>query len=338
MIMRTPTAAILLMVVCGTVEADAIRVGAGNFVRAETDTYMATLLEGQTIGGLRHSRTPTPLDEQSVIRMNRDTLYSSGVFDLDAGAVTVHLPDTTDGRYMAAQVLSQDHYTIEVFHQGSRTFDRDAVGTRYAVVLFRTFVDANNPADIQKANSLQDAIRADQPETGAFEVPVYDQASLTATREALLTLGNQGQSGLGKRMGSKGEVDPISHLIATAAGWGLNPESEATYVFGLPEKNDGKMPYTLELKDVPVDGFWSVTVYDAGGFMFPNALGINSINNVTGVMSNDGGYRIQFGDCGQDTPNCLPITEGWNYVIRLYRPRESVLNMTWVAPDSKPFR
>ena len=33
------------------------------------------------------------IDQQDVIRQNRDTLYGSGVFDLNAGPVTVTLPD-----------------------------------------------------------------------------------------------------------------------------------------------------------------------------------------------------------------------------------------------------
>ena len=40
-----------------------------------------------------HRREPTPIAAQTVIRMNRDTLYSAAVFDLDAGPVTITLPD-----------------------------------------------------------------------------------------------------------------------------------------------------------------------------------------------------------------------------------------------------
>ena len=35
------------------------------------------------------------------------------------------------------------------------------------------------------------------------------------------------------------------------------------YVGGDPKVNDGKTAYTLALKDVPVDGFWSISVYNA---------------------------------------------------------------------------
>jgi hypothetical protein len=35
----------------------------------------------------------------------------------------------------------------------------------------------------------------------------------------------------------------------------------------------------------------------------------------------DGSVTVQFGGCTKDTLNCLPTFPGWNYVVRLYRPR-----------------
>ena len=44
-------------------------------------------------GKFKHEGELAPIDNQTVIRLNRDTLYSFGVFDLDAVPVTVTLPD-----------------------------------------------------------------------------------------------------------------------------------------------------------------------------------------------------------------------------------------------------
>ena len=41
---------------------------------------------------------------------------------------------------------------------------------------------------------------------------------------------------------------------------------------------------------------------------------------------------------GGGTPNFLAIMPGWNYVLRLYRPRPEVLDGTWVAPQPEPSR
>src|SRR5690242_7154900 len=70
-----------------------IPVTVDNFVRAETDLYFWKTVKDGTLGDFHHNRDLTPIDKQTVIRMNRDTLYSAAVFDLNAGVVTITLPD-----------------------------------------------------------------------------------------------------------------------------------------------------------------------------------------------------------------------------------------------------
>lgn len=52
--------------------------------------------------------------------------------------------------------------------------------------------------------------------------------------------------------------------------------------------------------------------------------------------TSDGSVAIPFGGCDGKIPNCLPIMKGWNYMVRLYRPRAEILNGTWLFPDAKP--
>lgn len=305
-----------------------------DFARAETDRYFSDMVRKNGLGRLGHARQVTSIDQQDVVRMNRDTLYSSGVFDLDAGPVTITLPDTA-GRFMSLQAIDEDHYTHDVAYAPvRRTFTREALGTRYAFFLVRTQVDASDPGDAKKANALQDAIRVEQASTGTFEVPAWDSVALTRAREALSALGALG-SGL-ERFGKKGEVDPIDHLIGTATGWGGNPRTAADYLSVHPAQNDGKKAYTLTLRDVPVDGFWSITVYDAQGFMAKNDRDLYSLNDKSAKPNADGSFTIRFGGDPSTDPNCLPIVPGWNYTVRLYRPRPEVLDGTWKLPEARP--
>ena len=88
--------------------------------------------------------------------------------------------------------------------------------------------------------------------------------------------------------------------------------------------------------EVPVDGFWSVTVYNAKGFFEKNPYDAYSVNNITAKKNADGGVTIQFGACDSKIPNCLPINDGWNYTVRMYRPREEILIGKWKFPEAQP--
>lgn len=324
--------ALLTPLVCG---AQPTPVNALNFARAETDTYFGRTV--QLAGGLgrfHHIRTPAPIDKQDVVRMNRDTLYSAAVFDLDAAPVTITLP-AVGKRFMSLLIVNEDHYALQTLYApATQTFTRKSVGTRYFMAMVRTFVNPNDAADVKAANAAQDAIRIVQAGSGKFEVPEWDAATHKAARDALIALNALGGT-KENRFGRKQDVDTISWLLGTAAGWGGNPRRDAIYVPVFPPKNDGQTAYELTLGDVPVDGFWSVTVYDAQGFMFENPQKAYSVNNVTAKKSADGVYRIRFGGDPKGADNYLAIKPGWNYVLRLYRPRQQILDGAWKAPQPK---
>ncbi len=118
--------------------AQTIHVSADKFSRAETDFYFGgAVKEAGGIGKFFHHRVPAAIDNQTVVRMNRDTLYSSGVFDLDAGPVTIKLPDPGK-RFRSMQIVNEDQYTLKVVYDaGSYTLDRDTIGTRYVIAIIR---------------------------------------------------------------------------------------------------------------------------------------------------------------------------------------------------------
>lgn len=313
----------------------AVLVSPDNFVRAESDLYFGNLVKDGGFGKFFHIRELTPIDHQIVIRQNRDTIYSGGVFDLDAGPVTITLPDAGD-RFMSMQVIDEDHYTHQVVYgAGDYTLTREQVGTRYVVTAMRTLIDPNNPADISAVHALQDAVVVTQGKAGSFEVPNWDPVSQKVVRDALVMLATTLPDT--KRMfGTKEDIDPVRHLIGSANAWGGNPEKDALYLTVVPPQNDGTTVHRLTVGDVPVDGFWSVTVYNKDGYFSPNPQNAYSFNNVTAQKGSDGNTTVQFGGCDGDAPNCLPITEGWNYLVRLYRPQQSILDGSWTFPQAQP--
>jgi hypothetical protein len=308
-----------------------------NFTRAESDRNFGFMVTDGALGTFVHHRELSSIDNP-IVRPNRDTLYSMGVFDLDAGPVTITLPDAGQ-RFLSLQVLDEDHYTQGVRYGGGRhTFTRQTIGTRYVALGIRILVNPADPADITAAHALQDAVAVEQPGgPGRFDVPPWDPLSQKKVREALLALAETVPDT--KRMfGARGQVDPVQHLIGTAMGFGGNPEQEALYLNVTPSQNDGTTVHRLLVKDVPVDGFWSISVYNAEGRFVKNAFEAYALNNITATKHADGWVAVQFGGCDGTIVNCLPIMKGWNYLVRLYRPRAEILTGTWAFPEAQAVR
>jgi hypothetical protein len=304
-----------------------------SFTRAETHRMFNDLqAAGGGINEFFHVRTPTSIDAQPVIRMNRDTLYSIAIVDLAEGA-TVTIPDAK-GRYLSVMIVDEDHHVTAVLHEpGVHVLDADELGSRYVGVVARILVDPAERNDVLLVRELQNQLAIDAGSAVPFVMPDYDDESFTKMRKAVLALG-KGLDGLDGAFGTKDEVDPIMHLIGTAAGWGGLPMSEAVYVNVDPGLPVGS--YRVHVRDVPADAFWSVSVYNKDGFFEKNDQDSYSVNDLTAITEPDGSVIIHFGDCGDGRPNCIPITEGWNAVVRLYRPRPAATDGSWSFPAIEP--
>ena len=322
----------VLVLVGMSLATAADKVTIDNFVRAETDRYFKQRVEQGCLGQWCHDREPAPIDRQPIIRMNRDTPYSVAIFDLST-PVTIVKPDTK-GRFQSILVINQDHYIQRVIYEpGTYTFTQEEMGTRYIQINARTFVNPNDPKDIEELHKAQQGLKVTQASSGRFEVPDWDRAQLDGLRKAILTM-TPWVPDSKYMFGRKDEVRELRHFIGTAGGFGGNREQDAIYLNVVPQRNDGTTPYTLTVKDVPVDGFWSVIVYNKDGFFEPPANAI-SVNNVTAKPNSDGTTTIHFG--GDATAsNYLRIMPGWNYTVRLYRPRAEILNGSWKFPEAQP--
>jgi hypothetical protein len=312
--------------------AEPARVTADNYVRAESDFQMRGYVENfDCFGKLYHSRKPYDVNSQVTVRGNRDTLYSFGVFDLTS-PLTITLPET-GGRYQSLMVVNQDHSLAAAYSPATVTLTEDKVGTRYALLTVRTFMDLNDEQDVKEAHKLQDAVRIEQADIGQFEVPDWKTEEVEQMRDTINVVAATVTDST-KMFGRKEELDPVYWMLGAALGWGGLPAEAATYMNVVPEKNDGKTAYRLTVGDVPVDAFWSVTLYDDKGWMPVNEHNAYSFNNVTAKKDEDGSITIHFGGDPKQ-PNFLPIVPGWNYIVRLYQPREEILDGSWTFPRAQ---
>ena len=318
------------------IAAEAELVTVENFERAETDRTMRDYVNLGGFGKFHHIRNPVPIDEQAVVRMQVDTLYSFGVFDLTT-PVTITLPNMGD-RFMSALIINQDHSMLPIqYAPATFTLTQEMVGTRYVIIPLRVFMDATDQDDIAKANALQDQVKVSQADVGSFDVPQWDKESLLRVRNALAVLAST-VTDTREFFGDRSQLDPLKFKMGTAAGWGGNPKEGTIYFSNSPAMNDGKTPYSVTVKDVPMKkkGFWSITVYGEDNYLKPNDLNRVALNNVSAESNADGSITINAGGCDDGRINCIPITEGWNYVARVYRPMPEVISGEWVFPEMQP--
>lgn len=303
-------------------------VNVDNFARAETDAMMSRMLQlSGAVNAIYHDRQLAPLDKQPVIRQNRDTLYSFAIVDISHGA-TFTLPPFGD-RYVSVMIINQDHYINRVLHEaGDHELTVEEFGTDYVVLAARTLFDPTDPDDIAEVHRIQDGMQLEAGSATPFTPPSFDQVSHKTTRDHLLALA-QGLPGYWRSFGSVEQVDPVHHLLGTASGWGGLPDAEAQYVSLFPGVAPGR--YRVTLREVPADAFFSVSVYNGDGYFEPGPSGITNVNDVFGVKDDDGSLTVWLGDFDDDRPNQIPTPEGWNLLIRLYRPRLDDL-AGWTRP------
>jgi hypothetical protein len=112
---------------------------------------------------------------------------------------------------------------------------------------------------------------------------------------------------------------------------------EASSRCSSPEPRDA-LHCRIVFRDVPVDAFWSFTVYNRDGYFEANPYDRYSFNSVTATTDDDGSVTI---DLDLDTDdrgyrNHLSVMDGWNYAIRMYLPRAEILDGRWLPPVPEP--
>jgi hypothetical protein len=315
-------------------DTPAVKVTPETYIRAESDRQFGVV--AKMAGGVNkfyHFRRPTPLDKQNVVRMNRDTLYSMGIVDTSKGA-TIIVPEFPKDRYVSVYLVDNDHYCPSVIYStGTHELPRDS---KYLGVGVR--IQVFNPKDedeIALVNKLQDQFIIKANSAEPLPEFKWDLQSLKALTDQYEKESTRYLSWKGM-MGPRGQVDEKIRHIAAAAAWGLFPERDATYL-NYSGGHDYRVCHQATYQ-VPENGaFWSITVYGNDGFMKSD----NNIVNSSNVKLNaDGTFTVNFGaaeTCGE-VPNRLDTTEGWNFLMRIYRPGKSVLQGAYKLPVAKPVK
>lgn len=322
--------ALLAVAFCGTLAA-AERVTPENYIRAEVDFAFADFQKnaGGKINTFFYITKPTPLDEQTVVRMNRDTLYAGAVVDTEGGA-TVTIPEFPDERYFSVYVIDNDHYASKVFYvSGTHKIPAD---TKYVGLIQRIqLMDPSDPEDVALVNELQKKITIKASSADPFPEPTWDKEAMLALRREYEKEFQKFDQYEPDWMGPRGEVNEKTRQLGVAGAWGLFPEKDAVYI-NYTGLSDSNKCYTATYEVPENKAFWSITIYGKDGFMKSDN---NIVNDRNVKMNGDGTFTVYFGSeekCG-DKPNHVDITEGWNFLMRVYRPGPSILKREYKLPD-----
>ena len=137
----------------------------------------------------------------------------------------------------------------------------------------------------------------------------------------------------------------VFRAAVTYVGLGANLAQDACYPMTTVDNNgqrlSGTNKYVIRFanKDAlpPVNGFWSLTMYDANFFFVANALNRYTLSQRNDLKANADGsidLYIQKDNPGPDKEaNWLPAPDGeFALMLRLYWPKESFLDGTWQPP------
>jgi hypothetical protein len=145
-------------------------------------------------------------------------------------------------------------------------------------------------------------------------------------------------------------TDYLMRALVTAIGLGANRPQDAVYPTSLKDAHeeayDGANKYVIRFdkgQTPPVEGFWSITMYDAQYFFVANPINRYSISPRQNLKPNpDGSIEIyvQKDSPGADKEsNWLPAPAGkFILMLRMYWPNEndpSILDGTWTIPEVK---
>ncbi|MCK5835018.1 MAG: DUF1214 domain-containing protein [Lentisphaeria bacterium] len=291
------------------------------YVQAESNTFMQNFIDRSGVNKFFHFKTLSKSEDHWVVSPNNDVLYSLGVVDA-TDDFTLIIPEIKgDDRLVSIQMIDGNHFSPKHFYgSGNYDFPKGTFNTPHVVIGVRVEVDGTDPQDINYiANEVQDHYKI-IAKASENHIPKIDKDAMGKLRKALLPYYEKLPNTFGGMTKNASEVTDLWYRMLCAAGaWGLSEDEHAMYAIYAPGLKADKC-YKATYQVPPQNGFWSITMYDADKYLVSNDR--NIINKYNVKYNEDGTFTVYFGSkeqCG-DVPNRLDIVDGWNFLMRAYKP------------------
>ena len=321
-----------------------------DFVQTEGTNSMNSPIQHVGWNKLLHIPKITAYEDKFVVRPNNDTLYTMTMVDIEEGYAVLQFPKTD--RYISALIYDREHYILDggVLINETRPIilvkkgnpipkiDGIVIESKLGIVspIIRTLVRGTD--DIPAAHAVQKQITLTKvgPErhSGLMQ-PVLKEEKFKEMREFFRK--RTGKTSWDDMYGSRSDNIPMIDLAqGVYEGLGAFPAYAARYV-SIFHDTAGKelhasKQYNLVVPaDIPVNNFWSVTVYDDDGLLIPNEERIHNSSSEISVKNRDGSTTVTFGQCTPKINNCIPTGKGdWNFTWRYYGPEGAIADGSWV--------
>jgi hypothetical protein len=307
------------------------------------------------------SRDLLKAGEDSIVRVNNDTLYKTAFVYLGDGPVVLRSDAPSKERFSSFQLQDDRNanyrniigpagsYTL--YHgekPGTITGKAVEVPSLLSAVVTRIEVkDKNDAADMAGAQAVFDGVMIEGPTIR--EIPLVDLLSgfdEQVAQEANKRMDETARSVPFSKMIVGPDQEPgrdvpyLYHSAGTKVGWGGPATSHSAYDSMFTDASGetlegSKGEYVLVTEAPPVNAFWSVTAYDSTtGRLHPNDDNRYHINNTTAVKSEDGSYTFRFKvKCEEGDVNCLEVPAGpFDVAARYYLPEPAIMNGEWTMP------
>lgn len=321
-----------------TVERQLLQPTEENFSSAMADIYWQEVIDRGGDNKFTHLRQVSSVETQNIIRENRDTLYSWGIFDVTKGLVLTLPP--SNGLYLSALVIDNDSYIVRekdfettgdigtylAYPDKPRKVEitHDAAVTDFVYIILRTETDATVEGD-KEANKLQDSVLVEQGSHNSWTSRNWDLPAVRKMQDTFKPyLAEIVAQGTSKGYNERGKTEQFHHNFYSAIGWGGQLERYATYgtTPDITTFGDRCAVVTINRPNVDYDnaGFWSYQVYGLDGYIHSNN---STLNNKNTTPNPDGTITLRFGSeaaCGTNENRADKNDEGFSITTRFYNP------------------